>query len=376
MLDETETALDWGKFGENDWSASTPSRAVAIYTGPRFALTDPGPSASLNQRLGLNIDLRFDHRLSLKRKGKAPGVVSREGGLDRLARRVGYAAEHQTGDPVFDRRAYLGLDDPEAARALGDRPDARRLILDLLDAGVTRIEVGANGVRARLDHVPSPAMDGGRALSHVALRLDTLIRRWPKASRNDGPVHRLIRFDRRAWGLTWAGCWIAAVLATALFAEEADVRQIETFAHVDWAGLGAMFAVIVAPAALLFARHAVAHRLLAGVLLAALAVLPFSYRLRVVEANRGPAWEPGLMPAQMAALTRNPYAPGYLAFATVAGRPTEWALSEGEGDLAREGRLCAAGLTARGRRGLRYVTGLRTWTCRPGEPARRVQLEP
>jgi hypothetical protein len=374
LTDEKTTALDWARFGENDWSATTPSGVVAVYAGPRFAFVEPGPSAMFNPRYRLNIDLRFDHGLSLKRRGKAAGVVSRETGLDRLARRIGYAAEHQTGDAAFDRRAYLGLHDPQAARAIGDRPELRQLILELFDAGVTRIEVGPEGVEARLGYAPSPAMDGGRALSPAALRLDALIRRWPKGPAKDGPVHRLVRLDRGAWGLAWAGLWIAAILATAFFAEEADARQIETFAHLDWAGLSAIFGVIVAPAALLFTRLATAHRLLTGVMLAALAILPFSYRLRVVEANRVAAREASLVPAEVTALAENPDALGYLAFVTIAGRQTGWALSHGAGELAREGRLCATGIAARGQRGLRYVTGLRTWTCRPGESGRRVAL--
>lgn len=374
MADDKDIALDWGKFGENDWSATTPSRVVAVYAGPRFAFVEPDPSASFNRRYSLNIDLRFDHRLSLKRRGKAAGVVSRETGLDRLARRTGYAAEHQTGDADFDRRAYLGLHEAAAARALGDRPELRRLILELFDAGVTRIEVGPKGVLARLAYIPSPAMDGGRGLSPVALRLDALIRRWPKGHAKDGTIHRLVRLDRRTWGLAWVGLWTVAIVAAAFTAEEADARQIETFARFDWVGLAALFGVMVAPAALLFTRLATAHRLLVGVMLAALAILPFSYRLRVVEANRVSAREAGLVRAEVTALAQNPDAPGYLTFVTIAGRETGWALSQGEGDLAREGRLCAAGVTVRGRRGLRYVTGLRTWTCRPGEPGRRVAL--
>jgi hypothetical protein len=375
LAEDERIAPEWGQFGENDWSATLPSRAVAVYAGPRFALLDPGSSASLNQRLSLNIDLRFDHKLSLNRRGKARGVVSRESGLDRLFRRIGYTAEHQTGDAAFDGRAWLGLDDRESARALGDRADLRTLILELFDAGVTRIEVGAKGVRARLGYVPSPAMDGGRALSGVALRLDALIRRWPKGPAKNGLGHRLARFERGAWGQAWAGLCILAVLWAALLSEEADVRQIETFAHIDWTGLAVLFGVIVAPAALLFTRLANAHRLLAGVMLAALAVLPFSYRLRVVETNRSLVREEtDLAWGQVTALTENPDAPGYLAFVTVAGRPMEWALSREEGDLAREGQLCAAALTARGRRGLRYVTGMRTWTCRSWETGRRVTL--
>jgi hypothetical protein len=376
LADEMEDALEWARFGENDWSVTLPSRAVAVYAGPRFALFDPGPSAGLNQRLSLNVDLRFDHRLSLNRQGKAKGVVSREGGLDRLFRRIGYAAELQTGDAAFDARAWLGLDDRKAARALGERADLRALILELFDAGVTRIEVGAKGVKARLAYVPSPAMDGGRALSGAATRLDTLIRRWPKGPAKDGLGHRLARFERGAWGQAWAGLCILAVLWAALFSEEADARQIETFAHVDWTGLAVLFGVIVAPAALLFARLAVARRLLTGVVLAALAVLPFSYRLRVVEANRSVVREQAnLVWGQVSALAEDPKSPGYLAFVTVAGRDMEWTLSREEGDLAREGRLCAAAATARGRRGMRFVTGMRTWTCRSWETGRRARLQ-
>lgn len=372
MADETDIVLEWGRFGENDWSAKTPSRAVVVYAGPRFALVDPGPTAGLNQRLNLNIDLRFDHRLSLNRRGKAAGAVSRETGLDRLARRVGYAVEHATGDPDFDRRIYLGLDDPEAARALGDDPKLRRLLLELFDSGVIRIEAGPQRFQARLAYTPSPAMDGGRALSGVAIRLDALARRWPKAKAADGPFSRVKRLGRAVWGLAWAGGWIAAILATAFFAEEADARQLETFTRPDWAGLAILFALMVVPAALLFARLANAHKWLLKVMLAALAVLPFSYRLRVVEANRLAADQPGLVQAEMAALAENPHGPCYLALVSTAGRPTEWTLSRIQGDLAREGRLCAAGITAEGRRGLRYVTGVRTWECRPGEPGRRV----
>ncbi|WP_156035571.1 hypothetical protein [Caulobacter sp. UNC358MFTsu5.1] len=152
--------LHWTDQGDSDWSATAPGGWDLYYAGARFGL-----------RRGYS---RYTSTVTLTRRGKAPASLVREGGFDRLAKRIGYAVEPQTGDADFDRRVYLITDDDALARALGDSPEARRAVLDLLDLDISRIDVTGNGFTIRLGESADPENDGGGALSNLALHLDAL----------------------------------------------------------------------------------------------------------------------------------------------------------------------------------------------------------
>ncbi|WP_029907860.1 hypothetical protein [Caulobacter sp. UNC358MFTsu5.1] len=134
--------------------------------------------------------------------------------------------------------------------------------------------------------------------------------------------------------------------------------------------MGLLAAVAVGPYALLGGRRANSHRALALMTAAILALMPLSQRFLQIEVNRLHARSWTLAPAVPTALRPDPdrqYSKGYLLDATVEDRPVVRALSLDEGKLALEGRLCLTGVVIEGLRGLRYVKGVRTWTCRPGE---------
>jgi hypothetical protein len=363
-------ALVWAKSGENSWCVTAPGGAMVVYDGPRFALVDPGPSASINQRFSVNIDLSFVHRLTLSRSGGAQGVLSREAWGDRLAKRLRFAVERQSGDQDFDDRVYAAFGQADAVQALIAQADARRLVLDLFDLGVTRIEMGRERVRLSVGYVPSPAMGGGQALSAIASRLDALVDLWPRDEMPGEGAFRLPwRIDGASLALAWAGGWGALILAVGWLGGGHDAKQIETFGRVDWIGLALLLAIAVIPSALLAARRADAHRVLGTVLLGALLVLPFSQRLRIVEVNRLASRAERAVPAEIVEVTPLEAVGDPGALVMVADRLIAWPLSEAQAALGREGRLCATGVAVEGLRGLRYVADLRVWSCQPTKRA-------
>lgn len=366
MSNGGNAALAWAKVGENNWVATAPSGATTVYDGPRFALVDPGPSATINQRFTLNIDLSFVHRLTLSRAGRAQGFLSRETAADRLAKRLRFSTEFQSGDQDFDDRVYVALGRADAAEALVVQSEARRLILELFDLGVSRIEAGREQVTLHLGYAPSPAMDGGQALSAITVRVDALTDLWPAEASAYLPYLPLRlpwRIDGASLALAWAGCWGVAILAAGWFGDVHDARQIETFAGPDWLGLGVLLATIVVPSALLAARRADAHRVLGLVLAGAVVAMPFSQRLRIVEINRLAARDERTGPARIVELA--PEEPGVTpsALVSLGNSLIEWPLSELEAEYARQGRLCVQARTVEGLRGLRYVESLRIWPC-------------
>jgi hypothetical protein len=350
--------LDWQDHGDRDWTATAPGGWELSYAGARFSLLQ---GQSYNRPIST---------LSLRRRGKAPAGLLREGGFDQFAKRIGYAIEPQTGDADFDRRVYLATDDADLGRTLADRPEARRAVLDLFELEVRGIDIKADELTARLGESAHPDDDGGGALSNLALHLCALADLWP-----DGPPPGTTNgggwFNRRNLSLAWF-----CVVATAVFSgwmfdsDRAWNRQLETFAETDWLGMGVLFGVAVAPYALLGGRRATSHRLLVMLVLVMLALLPISAPLRLINANRIHVRSETLVPAVPTALRPDPdrqYSKGYLLDATVEEHSIGLSLSPEEGKLAVEGRLCMAGVVHEGLRGLHYIWGLRTWTCRPGE---------
>lgn len=379
MSDGKSVALEWSKSGENDWCATAPSGAMVVYAGPRFAMVEPAPSLSIDRKFSMEIDLSFAHRLTLARSGRAPGVLTRETMLDRVAKGSGYAHERQSGDPDFDRRVYAAVGDPRAAETLIADPEARAAILDLFDLGVQRIEARKGEIQATVGYAPSPALDGGQALSAIAARLDVLASLWPGAR----PIYLALPWqpwlpllpwpiDRRFMALAWTLAWVVAIFWAGLQAPEHDARQIEDFARFDWAGFSALLGVMVLPAALIAWRRADAHRVLGAVLLITLGALPFSHALRVVEVNRLAATAERSLPADVVeVLDQDPSLPPGAVF-RVADRFMQWQLSYDQVALARQGQLCATATTVEGLRGLRYVSDMTVWPCRPTTPATRL----
>lgn len=301
--------------------------------------------------------------------------------------------EPQAWHDAFDRRVYAALDDAQSGHTLVALPESRRLILELFDLGVKRIVADREGLGVKIGYAPSPAMDGGQALSAIITRLDALARLWPREETASsgypvqigGPgmawaVGRLWphaeaigrrlpwRIDRRTIALAWAGGWLAATLGAASLMTEHDARQIEGFAHPDWSGMAALLAIIVLPAAALVARRADAHKVLGMVFLGAVLALPFSATLRVVEVNRLAARAEQLAPAEIVDLIE--YDAQSAALVVIDDRPMHWRLSPEQAALARERRLCATATTVEGLRGLRYVSDLRVWACRQMDDVR------
>lgn len=357
LADRDIRLLDWEDLGDHDWTATAPGGWTLFYAGRRFSLLQ---GSSYN---------RPTSTLTLTRRGKTPARVLREGGFDRLAKQIGYAIEPQTGDADFDRRIYLATDHPGLGDALAGRPEARRAALDLLDLDVDAIGIAADGFTAHLSESANPDDDGGGALSNLALHLCALSDLWPDAP----PPSAAARPVRRTLSLAWF-CVVAAVVFGVWFFTRYETwdRELETFAETDWLGMGLLVAVAVGPYALMGGRQATSHKTLAWLMAAILALLPISSPLRLIVVNHLHARSWALVPALPTALKPDPdrqYSKGLVLDVVVEGVPIERPLTLDEGKLALEGRLCMTGVVIEGLRGLRYVKGVRTWTCRPGEPS-------
>ncbi|MFZ0270000.1 hypothetical protein [Caulobacter sp.] len=349
--------LDWEDQGDHDWIATAPGGWELSYAGARMNLWKG------------NWYTRGGHVVTLTRRGKTPACLLREGGFDQFAKRIGYAVEPQTGDVAFDRRIYLATDHAGLGRALGDRPELRRVVLALFDLKVLRIDVTVDGFKIYLDKPPSPNDDGGAALSDVALRLEGLSDLWPAAPSDFKAVGGWL--NRRGLSLAWFFAVAALVFVTWHFSSDrAWHRQLETFAEIDWPGMGLLVAVAVGPYAVFGGRRATSHKTLALLVVGILILLPLSQTLLVININRLHVRSETLVPAVPTGLWPDPdrqYSKGYLLDATVEGVPLGLSLSPAEGKLAVEGRLCMTGVVHEGLRGLRYVWGVRTWTCGSGE---------
>lgn len=65
-------------------------------------------------------------------------ALSRESALDSLAKKSGFAHEHQTGDAAFDKSVYVSCDDAQFARSYLT-PERRAAVLNLLEHGFQQI---------------------------------------------------------------------------------------------------------------------------------------------------------------------------------------------------------------------------------------------
>lgn len=66
--------------------------------------------------------------------------VAREGGFDRLSKRLGISAEVQTGDQDFDDNFYITTDDNEFIQAFFGSSEKRQVVRDIFSAGFNRVE--------------------------------------------------------------------------------------------------------------------------------------------------------------------------------------------------------------------------------------------
>lgn len=356
--------LDWTDHGDNDWGATAPGGWDLVYAGARFGLfRERGYS-------------RFTTTLTLTRRGQAPASLLREGAFDQLAKRIGYAVEHQTGDADFDRRIYLGTDDPALARYLADRPEVRQRVLGLVEDGARSIDVTTAGWTVRLGSSLRPEENGAAGLSAFALQLCGLSDAWPQLA--DLPNSRTGWFNPRGLALAWFGLVTATLFGLALWGgDERWARQLDTLAGADWPGMGLLALVAVGPFAVLGGRRATSHRLLALLVLLIAVQLPFSDPLLQMTVNRLAVRDRTLTPATLVELrpdTHGLHRDGYEAAVVIEDRVTQWHLTQDQAALAPAGRLCLSGVVARGVRDLRFIEGLRTWKCRPGEIGEALPL--
>jgi hypothetical protein len=66
--------------------------------------------------------------------------VTREGGFDRLSKRLGISAEVQTGDQDFDDNFYITTDDNQFIQAFFGSSEKRQAVRDIFSAGFNRVE--------------------------------------------------------------------------------------------------------------------------------------------------------------------------------------------------------------------------------------------
>ncbi|AYV47128.1 hypothetical protein CFHF_01225 [Caulobacter flavus] len=358
--DPAAPSCEWTNHGRHDWTGRGPNGENLVYAGQRTALLE-----------GRGYGSRWSSTLAVTRRGMLPAVLMPENSLDRLAKRIGYTVEHQTGDADFDARIHLACDDAEPALRLAETPALRRAVLHLLDSGVKRLTVDHEGVTVELrERLRPDGPDAEHDLWTMSEALCAVAALWPE----NRAKSRRRWFRRETAALIWGAMLVAAAPITAFDDETFAERQIETYVQTDWLGLAVWLALALIPLAAAGFRRASGHRALVALAACALAVAPFSQSLLQRRANTWFTRAQTDVPAELTDLrvidsTDN--GPSYEATIMVADRATDWALTPHEGQLAAEGRLCAAGVVATGLRDLRYVKGVRTWACRPslgGEP--------
>jgi hypothetical protein len=347
----------WTHQGNHDWTGTGPGGETLGFSGARSGLFD-----------GQRNSMRLSNTLSAYRRGLRHSRLFAETGYDRLAKRIGYAAEHQTGDPDFDARVYLGTDDPGLADILRAQPGLRAAVIALLDAGAKTIAIDKSGVQATMTSGLKPDdPDGEHDLIAAGDAISAVASLWPERPA-PGPTTGAVL---QAIGLGWAALVLAAVPIAAWKNEVAAARQIETYAQIDWLGIGVWLGVALVPFLLAGLRRPAAHRTLLTLGLVALVLTPFSTDLLQLRANRWLTRSEADVPAALTELRYDhddPTPADYEATVTVADRPSDWVLTKQEGDLARQGSLCVAGVVATSLRDLRYVKRVRTWEC-PGQGA-------
>jgi hypothetical protein len=101
--------------------------------------------SEIQERIGLG-----SSRLMVAVRGgtSVPLEVCDENWFDRLAKAVGVAREHQTGDVAFDRRFYVRCLSPDFARRMFENPAARKAVADLRDLGFRVIRFTGSDVEA------------------------------------------------------------------------------------------------------------------------------------------------------------------------------------------------------------------------------------
>ncbi len=112
--------------------------------------------------------------------------VARETGFDRWAKRVGLAAEIETGDAEFDPACYVRTADPDAAAAALADPARRAAVLALRAAGFAEVRVGGGRAAAEWPGFDPAAHDRDDLLPETAARLCVLADDLPDASPDAG----------------------------------------------------------------------------------------------------------------------------------------------------------------------------------------------
>jgi len=129
------------------------------------------------------------------RAGPHPPLrIYREGGFERIGKRLGFNREVQTGDEEFDREVYLDTPLPAAAvRDITGRPAFRRGVLTLLQQGFGAVEIDHDGLSIDKDvehseELARPRLDQTiSAVALVATSLREIDPAWSRHRRSEWP---------------------------------------------------------------------------------------------------------------------------------------------------------------------------------------------
>lgn len=145
------------------------------------------------------------YTLAAKKGGKGPRFVSlgmplpcgvpfeleSEGVMERVGARVGLFKEQQTGDAEFDAAVYISCDRPTLGRLLASRPEARRIILEILRSGARRVFCDGREIRVVRMHQTEPSPPDFPRLLELRAQLLPLVRAFEASGAEGLPVRLL-----------------------------------------------------------------------------------------------------------------------------------------------------------------------------------------
>lgn len=180
----------------------------------------------------------------------------------RVAKGLDFSIEHQTGDVVFDKRVYVGIDDRHAAAALCARKEGREAVLSLFDLGAREITAHGGRLRARFGKQPGFDSSTGLATTDAAHQWLAAVQAHLRELLPDAAIIKVARKSSRL-GLVLAGIGIAAVLALIVEKLARDVviapdRVMGLYWPAAISGVGAALLAAIA-AAYHFEGRATAH---------------------------------------------------------------------------------------------------------------------
>jgi hypothetical protein len=210
--------------------------------------------------------------------------LHRETGLDRWFKRIGFSTESETRDKNFDDLVYVACDHPMLSALLKRSAESRRLISELLAAGVTRIDYDGHAVRCSMKNEPSQ-----QHLSLVAQLGKALAPLEKDSSRRLGDpfLWKALVVEGLVWSLAGYGLTALAGLILLPWSARVDVHVSPMELILPGLGLAAaLFSLLLAAVWFLLRGSSRGHRVIIESAVALMLGLPTTGIQLFADLNR------------------------------------------------------------------------------------------